>query len=357
MLVFAGRAWLMDEPRRLPTLRRALCKIGAAVLERHRARSERVLRRVALIGEAMSGAQQREHEPVLVTQVQRLLCPKPGDVFVDGTVGLGGHAEALIPSITPGGVYIGLDIDAALLPSARERLGVIDGVRLHLEHASYVDLPDVLARLGVAQVDHILLDVGVNSAQLSDAARGFSFERDGPLDMRFDREQKLQAVDLVNGLSESELADLFYEFGQEQHSRKIAKRICHVRHSSRITTTRSLATAVAALFGPAGLAASGKIHPATRVFQALRVAVNSELENLTRALPVAEKSLKPGGKLAVICFHSLEDGIVKRYLREAKAAGTMVELTRRPEIADAQEREQNPRSRSAKLRVGQKVSA
>lgn len=296
------------------------------------------------------------HEPVLVSLLLQYLDLKPGQVVLDGTVGLGGHALALAPRIAPGGTYIGLDVDSSLLSRTRERVATVGGVTFHIDAASYVDFPNVVEKLGIATVDAILLDVGANSVQLDDATRGFSFDRDGPLDMRFNRDQRKSALDLVNGLSEGELADLFYEAGQEQHSRKIARKLCQVRHFGRITTTRALAAAVESLFGPGGLRAAGRVHPATRVFQALRIAVNGELENLENVLPIAAEHLSVGGKLAVICFHSLEDGIVKRFMRAGREIG-LKELTKKPEIADEAERQANPRSRSAKLRVAQRVEA
>lgn len=294
------------------------------------------------------------HEPVLAGSVLRLLDPQPGRVILDGTVGLGGHAAALLPRILPGGCYIGIDLDEQMLAQARERLSSAPPGAVRLMQANFAEFPECLRELGLGQVDHMLLDLGVNSAQLADPQRGFSFERDGPLDMRYDRRQKTRAEDLVNALSESELADLFYRFGQEGLSRKIAKRICRLRHGARIRTTGVLAQAVEAAVTAAGKQPRGRIHPATRVFQAIRVAVNRELENLERFLDQVPAHLRPGGRLAVISFHSLEDGLVKRFLRAAKAAGTLRELTRRPVIADAAEREANPRSRSAKLRVAER---
>jgi 16S rRNA (cytosine1402-N4)-methyltransferase len=298
------------------------------------------------------GAESYGHEPVLVEPILKWLDPRPGQVILDGTVGLGGHAAAIVPRLLPGGRYIGLDIDAAMLAVAEKRLSEYVGRGVELVHASYVEFPDVLARCGLQRVEGMLLDLGANSAQLADPARGFSFEREGPLDMRFDARQKRTALDLVNSLSESELADLFYELGQEMASRKIAKRICQVRHSARITTTRTLARAVESVMGP-----GGKIHPATRVFQALRIAVNSELDNLDRVLQQVEAHLSPGGKLAVISFHSLEDGAVKRFLREAEKRKTMKQVTDRPVTADDAERQRNPRSRSAKLRVATRLAS
>jgi 16S rRNA (cytosine1402-N4)-methyltransferase len=276
-------------------------------------------------------------------------------VILDGTVGLGGHALALLPRILPGGRYIGLDLDADMLAVARERLAVFGPDAVELHAANFTEFSEVLAQLGLREVDHMLLDVGVNSAQLEDAGRGFSFDRDGPLDMRFDRSGGKTATDLVNGLSERELSDLFYFNAQETASRKIARRICQVRHSGRITTTLALARAVESAMTAAGLWHPGKIHPATRVFQALRIAVNSELDNLRQFVSRAGDCLRPGGKLAVICFHSLEDGIVKQAIRAGKTAGVWEEITKRPVVADPDERTRNPRSRSAKLRVARRM--
>lgn len=291
-----------------------------------------------------------EHEPVLLDDVLRHLDPQPGQVILDGTVGLGGHAAAMVPRVQPEGRYIGLDADEAMLGAARARLAEFSGAAIDLVAANYADFPAVLARLGVEGVDHMLLDLGVNSAQLSDASRGFSFDRDGPLDMRYDRHQAERAVDLINALSEAELADLFYFNAQEGASRKIAKRICQARHAQRITTTLTLARIVESV-QEKGERRPGKIHPATRVFQALRIAVNHELTNLQTFLERARAHLNPGGRMAVISFHSLEDGIVKRFARAGKADGWLVEETPRPVVASAAERRRNPRSRSAKLRV------
>ncbi|MCA9243748.1 MAG: 16S rRNA (cytosine(1402)-N(4))-methyltransferase RsmH [Phycisphaerales bacterium] len=282
-----------------------------------------------------------------------MLDPQPGQVVLDGTIKLGGHAAAILPRITPGGLYIGLDWDERMLAQARDRLRPEwDAHVLKLYAASYADFPEVLAQAGVESVDHMLLDLGINSAQLDDPTRGFSFEREGPLDMRFDAEGETQAVDLVNKLSETDLANVLYELGGETHSRRIAKRICQARHSRRIVTTAQLARIVESAIGR-----SGRIHPATKTFQALRIAVNRELENLERFLEQTPQYLKPGGKLAVISFHSLEDGAVKRFLKSAKKSGTFEELTKRPVVADTDERDENPRSRSAKLRVAVRVES
>lgn len=296
---------------------------------------------------AQPGGDIAAHEPVLVDAVLAQMAPRPGMTVLDGTVGCGGHAAAIWPRIQPDGRYIGLDVDEEMLRTAHGRLGVAVGQGIELVVANYADFPRVLERCGLQRVDAMLLDLGVNSVQLDDPKRGFSFDREGPLDMRFNKDAKVSAMDLVNALPESELADLLFEMGQENASRKVAKRICQVRHSGRITTTLALARAVESAMPGTG----GKIHPATRVFQALRIAVNRELDNLERFLAQVTAHLAPAGRLLVISFHSLEDGIVKKFLRGAEAANELTEITKRPIIAESQERDRNPRSRSAKLRV------
>ncbi len=299
---------------------------------------------------------QGEHQPVLVEPVVRLLDPQPGQVILDGTVGLGGHAVALLPRISPGGRYIGLDLDEAMLQQARSRLAGLAPAKVELVRANYADTPHVLQELGQEGVDHMFLDLGVNSAQLADPLRGFSFDREGPLDMRFDQAQRETAADLLNSLPEADLADLFYYNAQEGASRKVAKRICQARHAGRITTTQALARVIQSV-AASGEMRAGKVHPATRVFQALRIAVNRELSNLETFLEHVLNYLRPDGRLAVISFHSLEDGIVKDFVRKAKAAGQVEDLTKRPIIADKRERATNPRSRSAKLRVARRIGA
>jgi len=293
------------------------------------------------------------HEPVLLGEVVRLLEPKPGQTILDGTVGLGGHAAAILPRIAPHGRYLGLDLDPQMLEQAAARLAPPPDVTLELIEANFADLPVLLSQRGIEAVDAMLLDLGVNSAQLADPQRGFSFEHEGPLDMRFSPQQREQAVELVNRLSERELADLFYHLGGETQSRKIARAICAARRSGRIRTTRALARIVESAVG----GRRGRIHPATRVFQALRIAVNRELENLDRFLDACFTHLRPGGRVAVISFHSLEDGRVKRAFREAARAGVARVLTPRPVTPDADEIRRNPRSRSAKLRVAERLKS
>ena len=291
------------------------------------------------------------HEPVLLDDVVRLLQPGAGATVLDGTVGLGGHAAAILPRLAPHGRYLGLDLDPAMLEQAARRLQPPAGVTLELIEANFAEFPAVLRQRGIEAVDAMLLDLGVNSAQLADPQRGFSFEQEGPLDMRFSPQQREQAVELVNRLSERELADLFYHLGGETQSRKIAKAICAARRSGRIRTTRALARVVESAVG----GRRGRIHPATRVFQALRIAVNRELENLDRFLAACFEHLRPHGRVAVISFHSLEDGRVKRAFREAARAGVARVLTPRPVTPSADEIRRNPRSRSAKLRAAERL--
>jgi len=308
----------------------------------------------------------RPHIPVLLAPVLDLLRVEalPKGRFVDGTVGAGGHAEAILER-APESRLLGLDRDPAALALARERLAPF-GARATLVHASYEDMPaQVTAWLGdAAQVDGILLDLGVSSMQLDQAERGFAFLQDGPLDMRFDPASDAPtAADLVNLLDANELAEILYRYGEERHSRRIAQAIVAARP---IHTTRELAGVVArAQRGP-----REKIHPATRTFQALRIAVNDELGAVERALPRAIDLLRPGGRLAVISFHSLEDRIVKQtFKREATDClcpprqpvctcghtARVTLITRKPVEADDAEIARNPRSRSAKLRVVERL--
>lgn len=295
-----------------------------------------------------------QHQPVLVAPILTHLDPQPGQTILDGTVGLGGHALALAARLAPGGCYVGIDLDEDMLRVAERRLADVGGVTICLRQASYADFPHVLADLDIAIVDHMLLDLGMNSAQIADGPRGFSFDRDGPLDMRYDRSSRLTASDIINGWKEDDLSDLFFHCGQEALGRRVARTVCHARRDARIRTTRALAQLVEFVYAEAHKR-SARLHPATRVFQALRVAVNSELENLKAFLSQAVGFLRPGGALAVVSFHSIEDGIVKRFMREAKREGELQIVNKSPIGPDTVERRANPRSRSAKLRVGRRL--
>ncbi len=287
------------------------------------------------------------HRPVLVDEVVTALAPRAGAIIVDGTVGGGGHAAALSRRVGPSGRVIGLDRDPAMLVLARERL---HGLPVTLIHTAYAEVRRVLDELEIDRVDGVLLDLGLSSDQLAWEARGFSFAADGPLDMRFDPDSAgPTAADLVNRLSTEELARLFFDFGEERFSRRVARRIVAARQTSPIRTTGQLADLVRRSL-PAR-SRHGPIDPATRVFQALRIAVNDELGQLDAALAAIPDVLKPGGRAAVISFHSLEDRRVKwAFKRDPR----LTVLTKKPLTATAQEVAVNPRARSAKLRVAER---
>ena len=277
-----------------------------------------------------------------------------GGSVVDATVGLGGHSELLLEQIGPEGLLIGLDADEGNLELARQRIGPSKQVRLF--HASFQEVESVLSQIGLETVDGVLADLGLSSNQLDDPSRGFSFKSDGPLDMRIDRRRDETAADLVNRLPEKELADILYGNAQERASRRIAKAIHRARRAKRITTTGQLADIVCEALGQDPDNRRAKIHPATRTFMALRIAVNREFEALKKFVQLLPRILKPGARAAVISFHSLEDVICKNAFREMKQAGLMNLVTRRPVTASADERQRNPRSRSAKLRVVERTS-
>ncbi len=280
------------------------------------------------------------HEPVLLREVLGFLEPAPGKVIVDATVGTGGHAEAILAQ---GARVIGIDQDPQSLELAVERLRGF-GERFRAVRGNFRKLRELLTSSGVGKVDGILLDLGLSSLHLSQAERGFSFQHEGPLDMRLDPDNPLTAADLVNGLAEKELAWILREYGEERHADRIAKEIVRSRP---IRTTGELARLVARCYPPGNY----RIHPATRTFQALRIAVNDELSALEEVLPQARTLLSPGGVLCVMAFHSLEDRIVKRFLREEARAGRMRLLTKRPVRPGEEEVARNPRARSARLRA------
>jgi len=296
----------------------------------------------------------REHIPVLLEPLLELLEPPAGGCALDATVGLGGHARAILQKLGPDGRLIGLDLDADNLAQARQSLAELPG-RVDLFARNFAELDQVLDELGVPAVNAIVADLGVSSNQLDDAQRGFSFHHDGPLDMRYDRTQRQTAAELVNRLREAELAELIYVNSQEHFSRRIAKAICRARRQKRITSTAELARIVAGAIGIDPNSRKSKIHPATRTFMALRIAVNRELENLSALLDKAPRYLRPGGRIAVISFHSLEDRLVKRdFLRRSRERLYRI-LTKKPITATGLERRTNPRSRSAKLRVAERT--
>lgn len=302
------------------------------------------------------------HQPVLFQEIIHALQPRQGGRYVDGTLGAGGHARGILEACAPDGQLLGLDVDPQALEIARKTLAPYEG-RFHLAQASYTTLAVQLQRLGWSAVDGILLDLGASSMQFDTPQRGFSFQYDAPLDMRFDPRTPRTAADIVNQYSERELADLIYEYGEERDARKIARAIVRARP---LHTTRQLVAVIEAVSPRRG----GRLHPATRTFQALRIAVNDELEAVKAVLPQAVAGLRSGGRLAVISFHSLEDRIVKEFFREQsrdlvnppyeriyeqERQAILKEITRKPITPSEEEMRSNPRARSAKLRIAEKI--
>jgi 16S rRNA (cytosine1402-N4)-methyltransferase len=292
------------------------------------------------------------HVPVLTPQVLDQLQPSRGGVFVDCTVGLGGHAAAMLAA--GASRLVGLDRDADALARARETLSPWSD-RVELVHTDYRALPSVLDERQLPVVDGALADLGVSSMQFDEPGRGFSFQRDEPLDMRMDRSQGETAADLVAHASEEELANAIFQFGEERFSRRIARAIVAVRRQAPIATTGALAEIVRRNVPRRG---AMRIDPATRTFQALRIWVNRELDGLDRFLEDALGRLRAGGRLAVITFHSLEDRIVKHTFRAlAQREGAVVRvLTKKPIVPDEDEVRRNPRARSAKLRAAERIA-
>ncbi|MFQ5495889.1 MAG: 16S rRNA (cytosine(1402)-N(4))-methyltransferase RsmH [Phycisphaerae bacterium] len=294
------------------------------------------------------------HVPVLLDAVLSRLAVRPGETVVDATVGMGGHARALAAATGSAGTLVGLDVDPDCLASARKRLADLP-CRLKWIHANFASLAKALESVGLKKVDVIFADLGVSSTQLEDSARGLSFQHDGPLDMRLDPRLDVTAADLVNRLKDKALGDLLYHNAQEHSARRIARRICAVRREGRITTTRQLAAIVARAAKVDPASRRSRIHPATRTFQALRMAVNDEVNSLKALLDAAPGLLNPGGRIGIIAFHSGEDRPVKTDFVTRKRMGLYEILTRKPVVAQADERRANPRSRSAKLRVARRL--
>lgn len=298
-------------------------------------------------GEGGDGSRQPVHRPVLLDEVMANLELRAGLVVVDGTVGAGGHARAIVQSIGPDGVLAGLDRDSEILVSARAVLAEATasgaGTRVSLHHLPHSRMHEALAEIGQSRCDRVLLDLGVSSLQLDRPERGFSFMADGPLDMRMDAAAPVSAADWLATVDERELADTLFQLGDERYSRRIARRLVEVRRRTPIVRTSQLAALVVDVLP--GAARGGRIHPATRTFQAIRMRVNDELGELERGLDAARTCLRPGGRLVVISFHSHEDRLVKHYLREHFDV-----VTKKPIEATAAEVRDNPRARSAKLR-------
>jgi 16S rRNA (cytosine1402-N4)-methyltransferase len=310
------------------------------------------------VGEGLTNTPERGghgevgHVPVLLKEAIDFLAVRRGGTYIDATVGLGGHSYEIAKRLGAPGHLIGLDKDPVALEIARERLGsagvspATDWPKVELVHSSFADIANDQRP---TTIDGILADLGISSLQLADAGRGFSFQAEGPLDMRMNPQSELTADQVVNHMDERELADVIYEFGEERRSRRIARAIVRSRP---IRSTAQLADLISAATRPMK---SERIHPATRTFQALRIFVNRELDDLRALLNAAPQLLKPGGRLVIISFHSLEDRIVKDALRDGVKQGHYKLLTKKPVTATEEEIDRNPRSRSAKLRAAERV--
>jgi len=285
------------------------------------------------------------HTPVLLSEVVEYLNVHSDGIYVDGTLGMGGHSEAILRASSPNGRVVAFDWDEEAIRLARQRLERF-GSRLNVIRRNFAELASGMTEVGLSEIDGLLIDIGLSSLQLDKGGRGFSFQRDEPLDMRMDNRRKMTAESVLAGSSEQELADIIFYYGEEKQSRRIAAEIVKARKQERIHRSFQLAEIVARAipkrFHPR------RIHVATKTFQALRIAVNTELENLATILDSGISFLKPGGRFCVITFHSLEDRIVKRKFRESR---DLEILTGKPITASQHEIERNPRSRSAKLRV------
>ena len=282
------------------------------------------------------------HKSVLLKESIDYLNVRPNELYVDATLGGGGHTKEIL---SKGGKVIGIDVDLDALDYVRN---LIHSENLVIEQGNFRNIDNILSKQGVTEISGIIFDLGISSKQIDTANRGFSFSKSGPLDMRMGSDLKVTAADLVNGLSEGELYELFYKLGEERNARRIARAIVRSRQSEKIEKTYQLAKIIEASIGRR----RSKIHPATRGFMALRMAVNSELENLEEALEKSTGFLKKEGRLVVISFHSLEDRIVKKFV---KGTSELVQINKKPIIPSDEEIKDNPRSRSAKLRVAEKI--
>ena len=310
------------------------------------------------------------HQPVLAEEVIKMLAPRPGSLHVDCTVGGGGHTERILEAASPDGRVLGLDADPAAIARVGERLARF-GDRLVLRQANFRALGEVAPEAGFAAVDGILLDLGLSSFQLADAGRGFGFRAGGPLDMRFDPTRGEPASALLARLDEAALADLFRRYGEEPHARRIARAIVEARRTAPVDTAERLAEVVERAV-PRRPGPRGRIHPATRVFQALRIAVNGELEALELVLAAALDLLRPGGRLVVLSYHSLEDRLVKRFVAAERRgcvcppsfpvcvcgrAPRLRPVGPQPAMPSEAEVAANPRARSARLRTAERLAA
>lgn len=304
---------------------------------------------------AVSNLIEREsfHTPVMVEEVLRFLSPVSGGIYLDCTLGTGGHAEAILKASDPDGVVIGIDMDEKALSVAEMRLSRFGG-RFKCIYGNFKDAEGLIRGMNIEGVNGILLDLGISSLQLEDSTRGFSFMKEGPLDMRMDKETPVTAEKIINTWQIEKIERILKEYGEERFARRIAKRIGEYREKNRISTTSELREIIHSAV-PSWVRIRHRIDPATKSFQALRIAVNSELENLRSFLSSALNLMVRGGRLVIISYHSLEDRIVKNKFREWKASGLFEILTPKVVTPSETEKTDNPRSRSAKLRAGEKI--
>jgi 16S rRNA (cytosine1402-N4)-methyltransferase len=294
------------------------------------------------------------HVPVMLQEVLEFLKLAPGQIIVDATLGTGGHSTEILKRITPGGRLIGIDRDEDSLAICRQRLGEFKD-SVEFVHANFADLDLVLANLGIEKIDGIVFDLGISSYQLHDPQRGFSFQEEGPLDMRLDKSSYVCAYDLVNNLNENEISQMLWNFGQERWHNRIARLLVQERRNEPISTTKQLAHLVMRAIPHRYRRSYYRIHPATRTFQAVRIAVNRELEILENAIKKAVDILKKQARICVISFHSLEDRAIKHTFRALKSEGLIDIITAKPLTPMASEIEVNPSSRSSKFRVAERI--
>ncbi|WP_203473322.1 16S rRNA (cytosine(1402)-N(4))-methyltransferase RsmH [Dissulfurispira thermophila] len=287
------------------------------------------------------------HVPVLIKETLEMLNVKANGIYVDATVGLGGHAEAVLSMLGSEGRLIGIDRDENAIRYTRQRLG---NRRVFLENGSFSQIGDILSSINIKEVDGVLFDLGVSMLQLKDMERGFSFSSDAWLDMRMNTSQELTAWDVVNKYNEKDIERILKDYAEEPFARRIARAIIASRKVSPINTCKELSDIVMKVYG-----GRGKIHPATRTFQALRIEVNRELDELRKGLASALNILRVGGRLCVISYHSLEDRIVKNFIRDSAKSGIMRILTKKPITTSLNEVKANPSSRSAKLRGAERI--
>jgi len=294
------------------------------------------------------------HIPVMLGEVIDYLKLSPGQIIVDATLGTGGHAQEILKRIAPGGRLIGIDRDIDSLDICRQRLSEFKD-SFELVHASFVDLDQVLQKLGIEKIDGIIFDLGISTYQLRNTERGFSFQEEGPLDMRLDKSSYISAYDLVNSLNENEISHMLWNFGQERWHNRIARLLVQERKNEPITTTKQLANLVMRAIPYKYRKSYYRIHPATRTFQAVRIAVNRELEILGSAVKKAIAILKKQARICVISFHSLEDRVIKHTFRALKSEGLIEIITAKPLTPSQGEIQANPSSRSSKFRVAQRI--